>query len=593
MRSAISILLLSVASAPMAHAEDTGSVSGFYASSGDECLQATGVLYICSGDQCISQDYRFGAALHPMPVEAQASIASNAHVDANGFKIHTGDITLKYNRDGGFSIRVIRPSGGALLTTYAARTNASWKASYAFIKDGIAVDPSAKAEDLVQCPAYANDIAAWAAEVAVPHSIVARAEAPIIPSLEDRPTPKTSTITMNFVAPVERAHILDVIPVTMNDNEYPALFVFWALNLGGTSLPLQVLTYDRDQRAYIDRTAELFDGPVPLLDNPSAAAVAEFDTDGGIGMFISSAGMDREPFPRTTNTLLLPTSDGRLKDFSHYLPQAPQFSHDASAGTINDKGHIGIYVNDMYIPEYYISRRDGDLINAADFLPDAIHKDGPKFTASMLTDVNGDGAADLILGSADQAVDPSVIYLNNGSGRFDRSEPILLPRSPFPNRVLPITKRVTGPGTMDIQPIKLDPSQTYYDLVVVSNDGYRGHAVQILDNDGTGHFTDRSAELIDGPVETYFNAIETPYTWQKRAWVFDNNGSFDIVTKSEARHEIPSYVFTNDGTGHFRVAAAVTGNTIANAAMINGEAMLIELDGPDTIVLTAYPVDPT
>ncbi|WP_299724070.1 hypothetical protein [Devosia sp.] len=136
--------VLVMASATGARADDASALSGFYANSGNECIQATGVLYMCTADHCVSQDYRYGTTLYPTPAKAQVSIAPTSQVDGNGFQLQAGDVTLEYERDGGRSIRIVRPSGASLLTTYSARADASGKSTYSFIKEGVSVDPSVK-----------------------------------------------------------------------------------------------------------------------------------------------------------------------------------------------------------------------------------------------------------------------------------------------------------------------------------------------------------------------------------------------------------------------------------------------------------------
>ncbi|MDB5585913.1 MAG: repeat-containing protein [Devosia sp.] len=396
-----------------------------------------------------------------------------------------------------------------------------------------------------------------------------------------------SLIKMVFEPTAKGAHIAEVVPFTLNDPEYPALLVLWVVDLGGTKVPLQVLTYDHETKTYIDGTEEVFQGRVPKADNPRAASI--FGTDKGLGIVIANTGLDRAPFSRATNTLILPTGDGHLKDASRMLPQDLQFSHDVSTGVINERGDIGIYINSMYVPEYFIMRGEKLIDASADYLPNAIHRDDKKFTASELADVNGDGFADLILGSSDEHNWRSVIYLNNGSGRFDRGGPSELPRTPFPERKLQFVDRTVGGTVVDIQRMKLDEAQPYDDLLVTSNDAYMGYATQILRNDGHGEFTDVTAQLIQGDAKSYFNNTSKPYTWQLRAIVFDHGSGPDILTKSEARFEVPSYVFGNNGDGTFGVDASVVGSAITNAGSFGGTNMLIRLVDSTDIVLTDYP----
>lgn len=343
-----------------------------------------------------------------------------------------------------------------------------------------------------------------------------------------------SLISLQFEPPVPHARILEVVPIQLGDPEYPALMVLWVLNLGGTPLPLQVLTYDRSTQAYVDDPSRVYAaGEAPLVDNPRA--VAFFDSQYGHGIIVANTGMDRDPFPRTTNMLLMPNSEGLLVNYERSLVQDKEFSHDVSSGVINADGDWGIYVNSMYIPHYYIMR-DDRLIKANDRLPAAINRDDQKFTSSALADLNGDGFADLILGTANEAHDPSVIYMNNGRGGFTGPAIPLTP-TPFPRREMQFVDRMTGAGVLDIQPVKLDVNQVYWDLIVVSNDSYMGYSIQLLKNDGEGNFVDVSSERFETPESVYFNPLQKPYTWMYRTVLFDTDEGVDIIAKSESRLE--------------------------------------------------------
>ena len=347
-----------------------------------------------------------------------------------------------------------------------------------------------------------------------------------------------------------------------------------------------MLTYDRATNTYVDDPAKVFAGAQPLVDYPRT--LATFQSEHGTALIISNIGMDREPFPRATNTLLMPDQNGLLRDYSKSLPQALEFSHDVSTAVINAAGDIGIYVNSMYIPQYFIMR-DDRLIAANDRLPSAIYRDDMKFISSAMADLNGDGAADLILGTVNEHLDRSLVYLNDGSGRFG-GDAIPLTRTPFPERKLQFLDGMVGASVVDIQPIKLDESQQYWDLVVVSTDAYMGYAIQLLKNDGSGNFTDVSSDRFEGPQQTHFNPIGRPFTWMYRAMLFETGDGVDIITKSDARFDVPSYVFGNNGDGTFSVAREAFGATYTSAARFGGTDMLVLInESADDLILQAYP----
>lgn len=578
------VIFFSVAPTAVYAEEAIEALTGFYAVDDASCQQPKGMLLLCEGTICLRQEYETSVPLQPNSSTMRGTVATVDTVDANGFNIKAGDVTFNFERAGANNIQVVRLNGDSLQTTYLARTN-NGKVGFAFIEDGVSKDPSASAAPLQLCPAYSANAADWLAEGKTPLNIVPAAVAPKGEAF-DVFNRKLSEIELRYEAPKENAWVTQIVPVSLDDPEYPALFVFWVFAVGGTPLPIQILTYDHSEQAYVDTTAIQFRGEIPNVDYAASVTVDPIGVDGRMGILIAAAGMDAHPFPRTMNTLLLRNGEGKFVDRSVLLPRELHLSHDSASGIINSAGDTGIFINNMFVPEYYVGTGNGKLVNRREWLPDRLEKDGPKFTVSALADLNGDGLADLVLGPKDSLIDPAVFYLNNGEGRFDRSEPVLLPKAPFPDRVLPITKKVIGATYTDIQAIRLDPNQGYDDLVVVSNMGYEGYAIQILKNDGNSNLRDATAELIDGDEITYYKNDETPFSYVSRGRVFAYNGGYDILVKSQSV-VVPSYVFRRNGDT-FLPSEPIWAGAIENAATFADVPLLIRTAGQE-IALTAYP----
>jgi hypothetical protein len=403
------------------------------------------------------------------------------------------------------------------------------------------------------------------------------------------------TISVNFTAPVSGAYIEDIFPITLTNAQYPALLILWAVSDGTQAVPIQLLSYDPTQSAYIDNTAKIISGPVPSILNPRNAVIAKLNNSGYESVVIANQGLDASPWPGTTDTLLLATRAGQLVDHSSLLPQKLAYSHDVSAGVINHSGYVGIFVNNIYSepntpPKFIIDDLRGDFTKSPGDLPSVLQSTYPAYTSSALVDVDGSGRSALVLGSEDLTVSRSKVYLNGGGGHFENSIPIKLPNSPLSPTEGLYSTQPSGPTILDIRPINIS-SLKYVDLVVVSTNGnYTGYAFQILINDGTGHFKDETTARVSGaPIsgEGGSSAAAGSY-WLKRAWVFKRNGVPDIVTEASTFDTVPSQVFKNDGTGHFILAKSVTGMAIANVAMIGGTPMLIETDY-QSITLVPYP----
>jgi hypothetical protein len=401
-----------------------------------------------------------------------------------------------------------------------------------------------------------------------------------------------STIPVEFTAPVSGAFIEDIYPITLTNPEYPSFLVLWGVGSGTEAVPIQILDYASSLAAYADDTASVISGPIPSILNPRNAAVAPLNDSGLDSVVIANQGLDESPWPGTTDTLLLATPSGQLVDESALLPQRPAYTHDVSAGVIGHAGHVGIFFNNIYSepdtpPKFVVDDMQGDFVKSPSRLPAALHSTYPTYTSSALVDVNGDGLADLVLGPEDNLVKTPRVFLNPGGGHFELATKIKLPVSPLPATAGLYSTELAGPVTLDIRPIHLS-SPNYADLVVVSTTAsYSGYAIQILINDGTGHFTDQTQALIPGVATSAVSGTDTAY-WVKRAWVFDHGGTEDIVTESAGDLTAPSQVFANDGTGHFTLAASMTGISIANVAVIGGAPTLIETNY-QTIALAPYP----
>jgi MYXO-CTERM domain-containing protein len=134
-------------------------------------------------------------------------------------------------------------------------------------------------------------------------------------------------------------------------------------------------------------------------------------------------------------------------------------------------------------------------------------------------DVDGDFDLDLVFASRQGN---SLLFLNDGSGNFTN---VPLPGQPGPYVYGPDACDVDGDGDLDLW---LD-------------NGGAGHTTQLLINDGTGTFTDETAQRVSGnPPGADDNAV--------RCVDIDGDGDFDAVIASLSDNE---RILLNDGTGHF------------------------------------------
>ena len=375
------------------------------------------------------------------------------------------------------------------------------------------------------------------------------------------------------------------------------LLTLWSLAYGGSSVPLQVLKYNPSSKSFNDDTSSIVSGNVPSVNNPRNVTLADFNDDGNPDIVIANQGLDHSPFPGSTDTLLLSAASGQLTDASGNLPQTLAFSHDVSSGVIDHAGDEGIFVNNIYSqsrtsPYYLIGNGNGTFTNkSASFLPHSLQTFYPAYTGSALVDLTGDGVADLVLGSSDLTQGPSEVYLNPGNGDFSAATPVVLPPPPLPATTGLYSSTPSGPSVLDIEPIHISSSD-YSDLVVVSTSAYSGFAVQILINDGSGHFTDQTASRLLGAPSAGVYPSTGALIWDVRTFVDALNGNGpDIIVEGAG---LPSEVFLNDGTGHFNLAYSLSptnGWQIDAVATIAGTPTLIE-SNYSSIALVPYQPPP-
>ena len=385
---------------------------------------------------------------------------------------------------------------------------------------------------------------------------------------------------INFTPPVSGAYLSEIVPFYTGTKLN--LLLLWNVGDGNANAPVQILQYNANTNSFFDDTANMFVGAVPDLGNPRNVTAVTLNGN-GVSFIIAEQGLDASPWPGATDTLLLASANGQLTNASANLPQTLAYTHDVSSGVIDHAGDVGTYLNNIYsapntAPYYLISNGNGTFANqSTNFLPTNLHFTYPAYTSSALVDLNGDGLADLVLGAEDLTQGPSLIYLNPGNGNFAGVTPIALPAPLLAATVGLYNSTPTGPTVLDIESIHLS-SPNYNDLVVISTNGnYQGYAIQILINDGAGHFTDQTASRLSGAPS--FANYSSGQPWVVRSFITDINGdgASDIVT--QGNNGAPSEVFLNDGTGNFVLDYSITSASIMAVATIAGVPTLIESNG--------------
>jgi hypothetical protein len=211
--------------------------------------------------------------------------------------------------------------------------------------------------------------------------------------------------------------------------------------------------------------------PGGVLDGLSMdAAVADIDADGDLDIVVAN---EFRP-----NILLLNDGEGRFSDGSAQLPRTEHDSEDVGIADFDGDGDLDIVIvsEDDQTNELYLNDGAGSFTDASERIPVAGTTNG-----LAVTDLNGDGAPDLLL--ANNGQDAAVV--NDGAGHFRDETEARLPVSPDVTQDVELGD-VDGDGDLDL---------------AVGNEGPNGLYI----NDGSGHFTDESRSRIplrDTPEET-------------------------------------------------------------------------------------------
>lgn len=341
-------------------------------------------------------------------------------------------------------------------------------------------------------------------------------------------------------------------------------------DLGLTPQPLQILIGDGNG-GFTDKTASLFKDGIPKVNYVPRIFAADFNKDGLTDIFNPDFGYDAPPFPGGQNSLYVSNkATGLLENRTSTLPQANLQNHGTSIGDINRDGYPDILVNALNeftgnANQLLVNDGKGNFTVMQQLLPASLRQTGydPGYTWSMLRDLNGDGADDIVLGTWDNSALPSSVVLNDGKGNFANATLIDLPRSGVDKDI------VIGIETIDLNGDALP------DMVLsVTNGGntstfYRVPYLQLLVNQGNGQFKDETDIRL--PQSKTPDPNNGSMNWYLSATPVDvnNDGFQDIVVDGAGA---TSRVYMNDGTGKFKLGWEGSSNYAHILAMdVNGD----------------------
>jgi hypothetical protein len=182
-------------------------------------------------------------------------------------------------------------------------------------------------------------------------------------------------------------------------------------------------------------------------------------------------------------------------------------------------------------------------------LPEILSKEGPK---AAVGDVNGDKLTDIYIGGA--AGQPGKLYIQTKSGEFVKKQQKIFNDYADFEDVAVLFFDCDGDGDLDL-------------LVCPGGNSFSGMTKQmqlrLYKNDGKGNFDlDPSAF----PNNTFNISVAIPYD-------FDGDGDIDLFVGGRSvpqNYGLPpsSYIFVNDGKGHFKDMAKTKNPDISSIGMV-------------------------
>jgi hypothetical protein len=241
--------------------------------------------------------------------------------------------------------------------------------------------------------------------------------------------------------------------------------------------------------------------PFPSLQtvHPREVLFADFNNDGDTDVFVGSHGYDAMPFPGEQNQLMLSNGDGSWRNATGNLPAVADFTHSASTGDVNGDGFLDIVVGNTpqpnpVLPHVLLNDGTGAFSRRDDLLPTgrggALDPDVRRLTSLQLGDLDGDGAADLVLGSAfstaARPIVPAIAW--NTGGSFAQAPVTALPAPAFFGN---------GQSVYDIKLVDVNRDGRQDLIMAYQGDVWTGGwELQVLINQGSRSFVDRTTDYL-------------------------------------------------------------------------------------------------
>lgn len=194
---------------------------------------------------------------------------------------------------------------------------------------------------------------------------------------------------------------------------------------------------------------------------------------------------------------------------------------DIVVGNSGSEGQNFLWINDPDRPGYFIDR-------TVEYLPQV----NDATQSIKLADLNGDGHLDMVVGNE---VPPNRLLLNDGTGKFtEHADQLELPE-PLETREA-LVFDVDGDG---------DPDVVFANITSNGGKWDKNPQARILINDGTARFTDETAQRIPPYKFSTYSAREIDFDHDGHLDLLLSAVAVPGFSEELLR------AFRNDGTGHF------------------------------------------
>jgi len=277
----------------------------------------------------------------------------------------------------------------------------------------------------------------------------------------------------------------------------------------------------------------------------------DIDADGDLDLYVTNVG--------APNRLYL-NSDGK-GNFTDITVSSglldPSASRGAAFADVNGDGNVDLYQIGTDIPNrLYLGDGKGHFMRQFET---AVEDTGMGQLACF-GDVDNDGDLDLFITNYDKS---NILYLNDGRGEFvDVTQEYGLVSPPNSGGFQCEFGDIDDDGDLDLF------------LGYTNSSNPESTVAQLMINDGTGKFVDRTEEagmLID----------KSEYGWRPQLGDFNGDGHMDVLVMAVG----PNHLYLNDGTGHFTDTIQTSGLPLdgttpgLNVADVDGDGDLDVLQG--------------